>query len=216
MKISSICKEFCTKKIVTQIQKLKEAVIKTLIWGVKCVSAQSECAVIKLAEAVKDMQPLLADFLVNGRFVDDLSASGESLETLKQLSKEADEVFSQVGLGCKGWSYSGSSPPADVAEEGEKVSIGGMKWYTKLDLLEVPLPQLHFSKKCRGRLAVGTEVFNGSLVDDMDKFVPKALTKRMVLAKNASIFDLLGKFVPITAGLSLDLREALKQTEGWD
>ena len=110
----------------------------------------------------------------------------------------------------------GSSPPADVAEEGEKVSIGGMKWYTKLDLLEVPLPQLHFSKKCRGRLAVGTEVFNGSLVDDMDKFVPKALTKRMVLAKNASIFDLLGKFVPITAGLSLDLREAVKQTEGWD
>ena len=134
---------------------------------------------------------------------------------MKQLSKEADEVFSQVGLGCKGWSYSGSSPPADVAEE-NKVSIGGMKWHTKLDLLEVPLPQLHFSKKCRGRLAVGTEVFNGSLVDDMDKFVPKALTKRMVLAKNASIFDLLGKFVPITAGLSLDLREAVKQTEGWD
>ena len=88
--------------------EVKEAVIKTLIWGVKCVSAQSECAVIKLAEAVKDKQPLLADFLVNGRFVDDLSASGESLETLKQLSKEADEVFSQVGLGCKGWKLSAS------------------------------------------------------------------------------------------------------------
>ena len=66
-----------------------------------CVSAQSECAVIKLAEAVKETQPLLADFFVNGRFVDDLSSSAESIETLKQLSKEADEVFPKLVLDAK-------------------------------------------------------------------------------------------------------------------
>merc|ERR1711873_140114 len=33
---------------------VQEAVIKTLIWGVKSVSAQSECAIIKLAEAIKE------------------------------------------------------------------------------------------------------------------------------------------------------------------
>ena len=32
--------------------KVIEAVIRTLIWGVKSVSAQSECSVIKLAEFV--------------------------------------------------------------------------------------------------------------------------------------------------------------------
>ena len=52
------------------------------------------------------------------------------------------------------------------------VSIGGMRWITKLDLLDVPVPSLHFSKKVRGRLSAGTEVFTGSF-DDLEKFVPK-------------------------------------------
>ena len=78
---------------------------------------------------------------------------------------------------CKGWSFSGSNPPPDVGEEDHTVGIGGTKWYTMLDLLEVPLPTLHFSKKARGRLMIGTEVFKGSMVEDMEKFVPKPLTR---------------------------------------
>ena len=104
-----------------------EAIIKTLIWGIKSVSAQSETAIIKLAEHVRDKQPLLADFLTNSRFVDDLGDSAESLTVLKQVVSEADELFQQVDLSCKGWSFSGSSPPVEVCEEGELVSIGGMK-----------------------------------------------------------------------------------------
>ena len=196
--------------------EVQEAVIKTLIWGIKCVSAQSECAIIKLAEAIKDTNPRLADLLLNSRFVDDLGDSAKDIETLKKLIDEADKLFSSVGLACKGWSISGSSPPPDVTEEGETVSIGGMKWHTKLDLLEVPLPQLHFSKKLRGRLVVGTEVFSGSLVEDMDKFVPRNLTRRMIFSKNGAVFDLLGKFTPVMIGLSKDLREAVKKTIGWD
>ena len=43
--------------------------------GIKSVSAQSECAIVKLAEAVKESNPRLADMLLNGRFVDDLGDS---------------------------------------------------------------------------------------------------------------------------------------------
>ena len=196
--------------------EVQEAVIKTLIWGVKCVSAQSECAIIKLAEAVKDESPMLSNFLLNSRFVDDLGDSKEKLEIVKKLADEADELFSKVGLECKGWSFSGSHPPLEVGEEDHTVSIGGTKWHTMLDLLEVPLPTLHFSKKTRGRLVIGTEVFKGSMVEDMEKFVPKPLTRRQIFSKNASIFDLLGKFTPITGGMKYDLREAMKQTTGWD
>ena len=46
-----------------------EGVIKTLIWGVKSVSAQSECAIMKLAQYVTKEKPELADFLTNSRFV---------------------------------------------------------------------------------------------------------------------------------------------------
>ena len=44
-----------------------EAIIKTLIWGVKCVSAQSEGSIIQLAEFVKQNSPKLYDFLLNLR-----------------------------------------------------------------------------------------------------------------------------------------------------
>ena len=195
--------------------EVQEAIIKTLIWGIKSVSAQSECSIIKLAAHVKEKYPLLADFLLNGRFVDDLGDSSESLTVLKKMTAEADKIFEQVGLGCKGWSFSGAVPPSEVCEENESVSIGGMRWITKPDLLEVPVPPLHFSKKVRGRLSVGTEVFDGTFAD-LENFVPKKLTRTMIFSKNNAFFDLLGKFVPITAGFKLDIRAAVQATQGWN
>ena len=43
--------------------EIQEGIIRTLIWGIKSVSAQSETAVIKLAEAIKDELPIHADFV---------------------------------------------------------------------------------------------------------------------------------------------------------
>ena len=63
---------------------------------------------------------------------------------------------------------------------------------------------------------IGNEVFKGSMVEDMEKFEPKPLTRRQIFSKNASVFDLLGKFTPITAGMKYDLRDAVKETDGWD
>ena len=193
-----------------------ECVIKTLIWGIKCVSAQSECALIKLAEAIKDEYPLLADFLLNCRFVDDLGGSAIDLEALKKLTAEADKFFDLLGLACKGWSFSGSHPPPEVSEEDQTIKIAGMIWFTMLDLLEIPLPQLHFSNNTRGKLAIGTQVFDGSMLEDMEKFVPKKLTRRMIVSKNSSVFDLPGKLVPILVGFKLDVRDAVRETKGWD
>ena len=144
-----------------------EAVITSLIWGVKSVSAQSEAAVIKLAEHIRSKNPRLAELLTEGRFVDDLGDSDNSLDLVQKLTRDADDLFESVGLSCKGWSFSGLEPPEDVADESGLVSIGGMKWHTKLDFLEVPIPLLHFSKKSRGRLVMGTEVYDGHFMKDM-------------------------------------------------
>ena len=57
-------------------------------------------------------------------------------------------LFSMVSLICKGWSFSGSPPPPDIAKKEGLVFFGGAKWRTELDLLP-----LHFSKKLRGRLS---------------------------------------------------------------
>ena len=80
---------------------------------------------------------------------------------------------------------------------------------------KIPIPPLHFSKKVRGRLEVGTEVFEGSF-GDLEKFVPAKLTRRMIFSKNHSVFDITGKLVPVLAGMKLDLRQTAKLTDGWD
>ena len=136
-----------------------EALIRTRIWGIKCVSAQSECAICKVAEFVKEDNPKLYDLLVNCRFCDDLGSSDVSTDANKKKTNDADKCFSEVGLECKGWSFSGEEPNPELAEEGQVISIGGMKWHPLLDLLELQIPKLHFSRKMRGRLLAGTQVF---------------------------------------------------------
>ena len=149
---------------------------------------------------------LIADMLLNGRFVDDIGDFQDNIDGLKETIDAANEVFSSVGLECKGWSFTGSTPPPDVCEDGNLVSIGGMKWNPMHDLLEVPVPKLHFSKKCRGRLLVGTQVFEGNMHEELEKFVPQQLTRRMIFSKKASLFDILGKFVPVETKLKLEIQ----------
>ena len=64
--------------------------------------AQSECSIIKIAEAVKDEHPDLAIFLLLCRFVDDIASSASKIEMLKDITKKADEIFEKLGLSCKG------------------------------------------------------------------------------------------------------------------
>ena len=59
--------------------------------------------------------------------MDDLGDSSESLTVLKKMTEEADMIFEQVGLACKGWPFSGTIPLSEVCEENESVSIGGMR-----------------------------------------------------------------------------------------
>ena len=90
------------------------------------------------------------------------------------------------------------------------------EWHPQLDTLEVLIPRLHFSCKLRGRLLVGTKVFEGSMMEQLEEFVPKKLTRRIIFGKNYSIFDLLGKLAPVMSILKADMRAAVKQTDGWD
>ena len=192
-----------------------EVVIKTLIYGVRCVSAQSECAMVKLADAVRPYNPKLADFILISRYVDDLGDSMDDMQNLKMIVKAADELFESVGLRCKGWSFSGENPHPDTTDNGESIDVAGMSWATKLDTLEVKVPPLHFGKKSRGKLVVGTDVFEGDM-SALDKFVPVKITRRQVFSKYGAFWDVTGKFTPVTAGMKLLLRDTVAATDGWD
>ena len=50
----------------------------------------------------------------------------------------------------------------------------------------------------------------------MDTFVPKKLSKRMIISKFMGVFDLLGKLLPLTARMKRDVRSMMKATPTWD
>jgi len=84
-----------------------------------------------------------------------------------------------------------------------------------VEALEVPIPPLHFGRRARGKLDDKTGFFSGKF-SDLDSFVPKNLSWRIVASKMGSIYDILGKFVPITIGLKADLRKVVLATSSWD
>ena len=194
---------------------LLEGVIGALIYGIKCVSNQTEDVMEDLATAVEKEYPELAKFIRWCRYVDDLGNSNMMKEFLLMVTEQADKVFAKVGLTCKGWTWSGEDPPENIAKKGGTVSIAGQRWTPKVDCVEIPIPELHFGTRRRGRVEDNVPRFSGNK-EDMDSFIPKKLTRRKIASKVASIFDLMGKLAPVLAGLKVDLKDVVKITAGWD
>ena len=90
-----------------------------------------------------------------------------------------------------------------------------MEWCPPLDSVTVKIPKIHFGKKLRGRIVVGTETFDGQF-EDLEKFVPSKLTRRQVVSKFAAIFDLFGHLTPETARMKKNVRIATLETADWD
>ena len=195
--------------------KILEAVITTLIYGVKSVSAQSEFALSQLADFIREKNQELAMFLVLSRYVDDLLDSKATKQECVELADAADKLFEKVGLKCKGWNFSGEPPPSIVSKDGLSVGAGGFKWFPEGDFLELLIPGLHFGKARRGRVDDKVKIFDGAK-DDMDSFVPEKLSRRQVSSKLASLWDIMGHLAPLMNGLKLDLRDVFKNTETWD
>ena len=98
-----------------EMDETLQAVIVTLMYGVKSVSAQSEEAMVRLARYFQTLYPALAELL--------LTASMATMEELKQFVKDAEVVFEKVDISCKGWTFDGEDPPEEVS--GGEPSRGG-------------------------------------------------------------------------------------------
>ena len=199
-----------------------EGVIMTLIYGVKCVSAQSEHAIKLLADLIRVKYPAVATLLEEGRYVDDEGESKATLEECYTLIEQADETFAMVNLKAKEWTVSGEVPSEKVSKDGVSLDIGGLKWFPVLDTMETKIPPLHFGSKTRGRLSSKVKIFDSfglspsEMYKKIDEFAPKNLTRRMVASKRASIFDIIGNLGVILIKSSILLRETIKATTGWD
>ena len=190
------------------------AVIKTLIYGNKSSAPLSEEGMRLLAERVRPVNPELADFIMEARFVDDLNDSFANITEADLLREAVDKAFAEFGAEAKGWAITGKPPPAEISEDGI-VGVAGTAWHPESDYVELKINPLHFGKPVRGRLPPKTPIFiEGSF--SMDNFVPRKLTKRMITSKFMGIFDLRGLLIPLTARFKRDLRDISNTTPDWD
>ena len=109
----------------------------------------------------------------------------------------------------------GNTPSDIVSKDGSTIGVGGFKWNPVEDTLQVKVPYLFFSKKSRGRLSEDTVFFDAD-IHNIEEFVPKDLTLRLVTSKFASIFDYLGFLSPALARAKRLLRATCKATIGWN
>ena len=191
------------------------AVIKTLIYGNSASAPLSLEGMRQLAEIVREFDPELADFLTDGRFVDDLNDSLATLEAALRLQKAVDKELEKLGARIKGWAIARMKPAPEISDNGY-VGVAGMAWHPESAFVELKFQDLHFGKVVRGRLSPTTKVFKGDKSSFSDNFVPLKLTKRQVTSKFMGIFDLRGLLIPLTARLKKDLRDVVATTPEWD
>ena len=97
------------------------------------------------------------------------------------------------GFSLKGFTFSGRDPPEHLSNDGKSVTVGGLKWFPKEDLLAINVGEVNFAKKYRGRKT-------GNITK-----VPENLTKRVCVSKVGEVFDLLERAAPLISGMKLDI-----------
>ena len=192
-----------------------EGVITTLIYGVASVSCQTEEALVEIAAKCEKDEPEVASCLNKGRYVDNLLDSFRSKMEAQKVTADIDRILALLSLVCRGWSYSGEKPLEEESMDGMSLDMMGIRWFPLFDTIQCKIPRLHFGAKRRGRLDPATEFFEGDFAK-MDQFVPSKLTRRQVVSKRASVYDLLGKMSPIMAKLKLFESEVISNTESWE
>ena len=195
---------------------LERGVIRTCIYGVCCVGAQTEEVMRLLADAVEPYFPDVSTFLRRSRYVDDFGKSNRNKEESKTLIKNTDSALADIDMRVKGWVLSGEDPPADLSDDGVSVGFAGMEWLTKIDAFKLPIQSLHFAKKKRGRFPEDLVKLDGTFGKTIDEYTPINLSRRMCTSVAARIFDVPGKLSPLALRLKHDLRKLIKADPDWD
>ena len=180
-------------------------VIITLIYGVKSSGNQVECALRKTAKFMENEYERVSEIIHRDIYVDDCISGEYDPEIVRIVTEQLKLVLARGGFTLKGVAMTCFDPPEHLSEDGESVSVGGMKWFPKGDFLKLNISDLNFSRKLRGRKS---QVVAGE--------IPENLSKRDCAGKVAEIFDPLGKITPIISGMKIDLNELTTRKLDWD
>ena len=181
-------------------------VIKTLIYGVKTSGNQAERAIRETARLCKDNYPKQNNIVQGDIYMDDCFSGDRSYEETVDVTDGLHAVLAKGGFRLKGITFSGSDPPSHLCNDDKKsVNVAGSKWYSGTDEIGLNVSDLNFEKKIRGKKSVKP-----------NPIIPESFTRTDCAGRVGQMFDLLGRFMPLSVEFKLDLRMLCKRKLNWD
>ena len=196
--------------------KLHRGIIRTCIYGITCVGAQTEYVMNLIADEVEDHHPEVAKLLRRRRYVDDFGTSCSTENEIKHLIHNTETTLNEKKMSVKGWAVSGNAPPEKLSENNITVPFAGLQWLPEVDAYKLNISSLHFGKKKRGRLPDDLIKYEGTFGKTIDDFTPQNLSRRMCSSVTARKYDILGKAAPLDLRLKNDLRKLILVDNDWD
>ena len=140
--------------------KLIRAVIVSAIFGVCSSGGQSEEAIRKFCELIREEFPEVVKLLLGNRYVDDILKSMRSRKEAQDLMEKTENVLKKINMKIKGWCMSGEDPPAQLTDDEVSVQFSGITWFPAIDSFRLNICSLHFGKKIRGKTSSKLDVFD--------------------------------------------------------
>ena len=127
--------------------KLK--VILTNVNGVRSSGNVAECALRRTADLTQNEFPSAYPVIKNNVYVDDCLSGNETDSERCHTIDQFSSAVAQGGFNLKGFTLSGMHPPENMAnKDGISVTVGGIKWYSKDDIISLNISE-HLSRAKR-------------------------------------------------------------------
>ena len=180
-------------------------------FGVKPANCIATCALQRSAELFAEKYPEESQELKDQTYVDDQLVAAPSKDLALQKTQRLDEITDHAGMPNKGWTFSGDDVSLDFEIGGDQAEIEkvlGIFWSSLKDVFVFKVI-----------LKFGPDpshlVFTSEDLDRVLLFI--TLTRRILLANVARIFDPVGFLAPIILLSKLLMRESWCGGDvGWD
>jgi len=182
-------------------------------YGVTSTGNQSGEGLERLVTILKDTFPLASSVIKDDRYVDDILSGDNDRQSMEDQITDTRAALAKGGFNLKFVVRSGEDPCAEASSDGKTLKVLGYKWTTKEDILAPGFGEINFNKRKRG--SKKPNPFPVVCPNDVLKILDSTkITRRMVIAKIAEIWDPSGLWEPFKLQLKLD-NQVLNGLE-WD
>ena len=148
-------------------------------------------------------------------YVDDINTSVWTFNELQELKAQLTKILEDHGFPLKGWAISNSPPDASLSEH-QYSTVGGWKWYSEQDIIQLAVPPIFIGEKKKGSFQGDSKFLhaNPTYNEILDFYKNTPITLPHIISRTAMLFDMSGMATPLSVMGSFVSRRALIDTKG--